>query len=150
MPTFRGVLADAAIAVPPEVLAALGSSRKRPAVCVNINGVEVRTTLMVYGGVTYIGLRKDQRGQMGITSGDVVEVAVALDTKERTVDVPPELAAVLNADPIARERFEALSLTNRREYVQWLTSAKRVQTCKERLHKVAELLKSGRRTPLSG
>jgi hypothetical protein len=150
MPTFRGALNDAAIEVPSEALVALGKSAKRPPVRVTINGVEVRTTLMVYGGVTYIGLRKDQRAQMGITSGDLVEVAVTLDTEERTVDVPPEFRAILDADPIARERFEALSHTNRREYVQWLTSAKRAETRQDRLAKVAELLKSGRRTPLGG
>ena len=43
--------------------------------------------------------------------------------------------------------FNALSFTNRKEYVQWLSSAKRPETRQKRLAEVAEMLKSGRRTP---
>ena len=147
--TFRGLLIDAGIEVPADALTALGSSAKRPPVRVVIHGVKVRTTLMVYGGRTLIGLRRDTREEMRITSGDEVEVDLALDTEKRTVPVPPEVAAVLDSDPEARGAFEALSLTNRREYVTWISSAKRAETREDRLGKVADMLKSGRRTPMA-
>jgi uncharacterized protein YdeI (YjbR/CyaY-like superfamily) len=59
-----------------------------------------------------------------------------------------DVAAALAADPDARARFEALSFTHRKEYVDWIQSAKRADTRQRRLAQATKLLKSGRRTPV--
>src|SRR4051812_30699119 len=61
--TFRGTLqidGGMLVEVPTHVLRALGPAR-RPAVRVTLNGVELRTTVAVYGGKSYLGFRKEIR-----------------------------------------------------------------------------------------
>lgn len=43
----------------------------------------------------------------------------------RELDLPRELAAALAAAPDARSQFEALAPAHRREYVRWVTEARR-------------------------
>jgi len=79
-PRFRGTLDGPAIEVPADVLAALGEGiGKRPPVRLVINGVELRTTVAVYGGRSYLGIRREMREAMGIASGDAVDVDVEVD-----------------------------------------------------------------------
>jgi hypothetical protein len=136
------------VEVPPEILQALGPAR-RPAVRVVINGVELRTTIAVYGGGSLIGLRREIREAAHVNPGELIEVAVALDTAARVVELPDDLAAVLAADPEASRKFEGLSFTNRKEYVGWVLQARTASTRQRRIADTPELLKSGRRTPLN-
>jgi uncharacterized protein YdeI (YjbR/CyaY-like superfamily) len=61
--------------------------------------------------------------------------------------VPPELAAALEGDPAARDAFDALSYTHRREYARWIADAKRDATRARRVAEALELLRAGVRTP---
>ncbi len=135
------------VEVPSDVLAALGPAR-RPAVRVVVNGVELRTTIAIYDGKAYLGFRREIREAAGLVPGQAVDVQVELDTSPRVVDIPDDLASVLAADAEARAAFERLSFTNRKEYVGWVTAAKRPETRQKRLAEVPRLLTSGRRTPL--
>src|SRR5712691_3983188 len=102
--TFGGTLQEDGgtfVEVPPDVLAGLGP-RKRPAVRVVINGVELRTTIAVYGGRSYIGIRREIREAAQIAPGEAIEVSVELDEQPRSVDLPDDLAEALAADPEAR------------------------------------------------
>jgi uncharacterized protein YdeI (YjbR/CyaY-like superfamily) len=65
----------------------------------------------------------------------------------RDVDVPPELAAVLERDAEAARAFEKLSYTHRKEYARWIAEAKRAETKQRRIATVAEMLRKGVRTP---
>jgi Bacteriocin-protection, YdeI or OmpD-Associated/Domain of unknown function (DUF1905) len=113
--------------VPHEVAAAL-SDAKRPPVTVTINGHEFRTRLAVYGGQPMVGVSKANRAAAGIDVGDTFDVAIAVDTGPREIEVPPDLAEALRGDPQAAAAFARLSYTHRREYVQWVTEAKREET----------------------
>ena len=149
--TFRTVLQGDSgmfVEVPPGILQALGPAR-RPAVRVVINGVELRTTIAVYGGRSLIGLRREIREAAQVSLGETLELAVELDTAARVVELPDDLAAVLAADPEASRRFESLSFTNRKEYVGWVLQARTPSTRERRIADTPELLKSGRRTPLN-
>ncbi|HEV7664772.1 MAG TPA: YdeI/OmpD-associated family protein, partial [Chloroflexota bacterium] len=136
--TFEGTLqpndetGGAFVAVPPQVMAKLGPT-KRPAVVVEVNGVELRTTIAAYGGKSLIGLRRDVRTAAGIALGETVQLTVALDDAPRTIEVPADFAAALAADAEASRIFDGLSHTNRKEYVAWLTDAKRPETRQRRL-----------------
>ncbi len=93
------------IIVPPEIVAALGSS-KRPAVQVTINGHTYRSTVTPLGGAFMLPVRAEVRAAAGIAAGDEVEVDVELDTAPRELVVPDEFSAALDAPPAATPRAE--------------------------------------------
>jgi hypothetical protein len=151
MVTFTAILrADGGMffEVPPEIMTALDGG-KRPAVRVVINGVVLRTTIAVYGGRSYIGVRREIRDAAKVMLGDEVELSVEIDAAPRIVELPEDLAVALAADPEANRIFEGLSFTNRKEYADWVLAAKRRETREQRVAEAPGLLKRGRRTPLS-
>ena len=91
-----------------------------------------RTTVMVYSGVPWIGLRKGQIAEMGLAAGQPVRVRVELDDALREVEVPADLAAALRADP---EGGAAVA--------RWVAEAKREATRQDRVTKTIERLKAG-------
>jgi uncharacterized protein YdeI (YjbR/CyaY-like superfamily) len=59
-------------------------------------------------------------------------------------ETPPELAAALRKNAAARRTFEAFSPSHRREYVEWITEAKRDETRQKRLAQTLEWLAEGK------
>jgi hypothetical protein len=146
---FRGQLRSAgdsggaAFDVPHDVAAAL-SDAKRPPVTVTINGHEFRTRLAVYGGQPMVGVSKANRAAAGIDLGDPFDVAIAVDTAPREIEVPPDLAEALAGDAEASATFDRLSYSHRREYVLWITEAKRPETRARRVAGALERLREGK------
>jgi hypothetical protein len=105
-----------------------------------VNGTEFRTTVAVYGGRFYVGFKTELRKAAGVEIGDEVEVELELDDAPREVELPPELAE-------AREEFERLSYTNKREYAEWISGAKREETRQRRAAKAVEMLRAGTNHP---
>jgi uncharacterized protein YdeI (YjbR/CyaY-like superfamily) len=91
-------------------------------------------------------LSAEHRTAAGVAAGDEVEVEVTPDLAPRTVEVPEDLVARLSADPAARATFEALAPGQRKEWVRWVTEAKRPETRADRVVKTVEALAAGRRT----
>jgi hypothetical protein len=127
-----------AVLVPPEVTAAFSS--KRPAVVATVNGTEYRSRLMVYGGKTYLGLRKDLLRQIGASVGDLIEIELTEDRAERVVTEPAELLEALAADPAARAAYDALAYTHRLEYARWISEGKQAETRATRTEKTIRRL----------
>jgi uncharacterized protein YdeI (YjbR/CyaY-like superfamily) len=86
------------------------------------------------------------RDAAGVKAGVPVEVTLALDEEVRTVDLPDDLAAALDAIPGARDTWDKASFTHRREYVEALLDAKKPETRAKRLEKAMAFVK-GRITP---
>jgi bifunctional DNA-binding transcriptional regulator/antitoxin component of YhaV-PrlF toxin-antitoxin module len=133
------------IVVPFDAREAFGEAR--PPIRGAVDGMPIRSRLSVYGGTTYLGLRRELREAAGIDVGDLVEVALELDDEPREVVVPAELAAALSADADVRATFDALAFTHRREYAEWVDGAKRAQTRAVRAAKAVEMLRDGIRHP---
>ena len=127
------------IEVPPEAVASLGGS-KRPAVTVTVDGYSYRSTVAPYGGRYLIPFAKEHRERSGIVPGRVVEVTLELDTAPRTVEVPAELAAALDARSGARAAFDRLSYTTRKEHARQVESAKAPETRQRRIDRILESL----------
>ena len=89
-------------------------------------------------------IRKEIRLRLGKGVGDEVLVAVTLDSSRREVEVPADLETALNGHPKSREKFEKLSYSHRREYVEWIDGAKREETRAARIAKAVELLAEGK------
>lgn len=127
------------IVVPDEVVEALGAGKK-PKVVVTVGGHTYRSSIASMGGRFLISLSADNRAKAGVAGGDDVEVELALDDAPRTVDLPPELAEALDADPAAKAAFDALSYSNQRRLAEPIGAAKAPDTKARRVEKVlAEL-----------
>lgn len=132
------------IEIPGEVVDALGAG-KRPAVTITLDGrYTYRSTVAVVGGAFMVGLSAEHRAASGLAGGDTVDVDIAVDTAPRTLDVPPELAAALDAEPAARATFDRLSYSNRYYHVLQVTGAKTDETRDRRIAKSIAALREGR------
>ncbi len=120
--------------VPAEAVAAL-SSGKRPKVKVSLNGYTYRSTVAAYGDVFMLPLSQEHRAAAGVKAGDELEVTLELDTEPRTVEVPDDLAAALEAGGVTAA-FNALSYTMRKEHVRQVTSARAADTRQRRIAKI--------------
>jgi hypothetical protein len=127
------------IAVPEEVMAGLGGSKK-PAVTVSLNGYAYRSTVATVDGRPMVGVSAEVRAGAGVAAGDRVEVVLELDTAPREVDVPPDLAAALAADPVAARRFDSLSYSNKRRHTLSVEGAKTPETRARRVAKAVATL----------
>ena len=112
---------------------------RRPAVIVDVNGFEYRSTVASMGGQFLLPFSADKRKATGLAAGDPITVTLTLDTAERTVDVPEDLAAALAAAGV-RERFDALAFTHRKEHVRAVEDAKKPETRTRRIEACVQKL----------
>lgn len=131
------------IRVPDDVVEAFGAGR-RPPVVVTINGFTYRSTIAVMDGVYMVGVSAENRAGTGVKGGDEVDVDIELDTAPRTVDVPIDLAAALDAAPKARETFDALSNSNKGYHVSQVSTAKTDETRQRRIARSVARLREGK------
>jgi hypothetical protein len=148
--TFQAVLGGKSgerptVELPFDVRAVFGAAR--PKVKATVNGVELRTTVAVYGGRSYVGFRAEIRAAAGIAIGDRIRVRLALDTAPREVELPQPLARALATDRAAKRAFDALAFSHRREYASWIEGAKQPQTQDRRVAKTLVMLRAGTKHP---
>jgi hypothetical protein len=116
----------------PHINMAVFAPRTRVPVVVTIRGFSWRTTVAPYGTDFYVPVRKEVREKIKAVEGETITVAIQRDTAPRAVDVPPDLARALKANG-AREVFDRLAFTHQKEFVQWITEAKRPETRSRRI-----------------
>jgi hypothetical protein len=63
-----------------------------------------------------------------------------IDAATKTIRLPDDLAAALKKDKIAASFFHSLSFTNRKEYVEWIVTARQDATRKARIKGTMERL----------
>jgi uncharacterized protein YdeI (YjbR/CyaY-like superfamily) len=63
------------------------------------------------------------------------------------VRLPEDLERAINVSKAARSFFEGLSYTNKKEYVEWVVTAKREETRTERIKGTVERLKMEWKNP---
>lgn len=131
------------IVVPPEVVAALGTS-KRPAVRVTINKHTYRSTVAVMGGVFMVGVSAENRTAAGLTAGDVVDVDLELDTAPRELAVPADLVAAIAGDEAAQRFWDGLSYSKKSRFVLSVEGAKTQETRQRRIDKSVVDLHEGK------
>jgi hypothetical protein len=70
-----------------------------------------------------------------------------IDPNSKQVFLPDDFAGALNKAPQQKAFFEQLSFTNKKEYLEWIVSAKREETRKARLSESLERLARGWKNP---
>ncbi|GIE92329.1 YdeI/OmpD-associated family protein [Actinoplanes regularis] len=126
-----------------EQAAAVGGGRKAFPVRVTVRDVTLPLRVARMGGENMIGLAKAARERAGVEIGAAYQVTIAAETEERTVEVPPELAAALAGDDAAKAAYEKLAYSHRKEFVRWISEAKRDATRADRITKTVEMLRAG-------
>src|SRR3954447_27008050 len=134
----------AAIVLDDEQVATVGEGAKRFPVVATVNDYTWRTSVARMGGEFLVGLNRQVREGAGVAAGDTVDVVVLLDKEPREVDVPDDLAAALEADAEAKAIFDALAFTHRKEYVRWITEAKKDDTRQRRVSQAIEMIRAGK------
>ena len=82
--------------------------------------------------------------QGGVVEGTEVDVEIALDTAPREVELPDDIAAAF--DDAARATYDGLAFSHRKEWVRWVTEAKKPETRASRIEKTVAALREGKAT----
>jgi hypothetical protein len=117
--------------------------------CIASSGFEgVRTINMdnVWTAMRFKKAEKIKHPTKVSITGVPVEIA-GVDQISRTITAPPDLIKLFSKNKKAETFFEALSFTNKKEYVGWITSAKKEETKIARLEATIEKLNSGKKNP---
>ncbi|HHV08905.1 MAG TPA: DUF1905 domain-containing protein [Clostridiales bacterium] len=135
---------DGAYIVPPfDVREVYGA--KRVKVIATFDGVGYRGSLVTMGGSYVIGMTQEVRRKIGKSFGDTVHVTLEKDVEERTVEAPDDFMEGMKQSPEALANYEKLSFTAKKEYVTWITAAKKAETRQSRIEKTIGQLKQGRK-----
>jgi len=126
--------------VPFDVHRVFGSKARVPVVG-TINGHPFRTSIMPVGdGTHYMAITKEMQASAQARAGDSVRVAMAVDTAARVIEIPDDLKAAFAANPDIEGSFAALAYTHRKEFVDWITAAKKPETRSQRIGKSLEMI----------
>jgi hypothetical protein len=128
----------AGFVIDPAVVDELGGGR-RPKVVVTIGGQSFRTSIASMGGRFLLGVSNENRGLTGVAAGDTVDFDLTLDVAPRTVDVPADFAEALAAVG-ARDAFDRLADSHRKEHVRAIEEAKKPETRARRIAKAVEMV----------
>jgi uncharacterized protein YdeI (YjbR/CyaY-like superfamily) len=90
-------------------------------------------------------MTQELRKKIGKDFGDTVHVTLEKDEEERVVEIPEDFMEVMKESPEALANYEKLSFTAKKEYVTWITSAKKAETRQSRLAKALDQLKQGKK-----
>ena len=127
------------IEIPEEVVLGFGRGKRVPVV-VTVNGYEFRNTIAFMGGQYLVGVSAAHRAASGLKAGDDIEVTLEVDDAPRVVEVPPELAEALAADPVAAAAWQKLSYSHQRRHAEPIVEAKSPETKVRRVEKTIAAL----------
>jgi hypothetical protein len=134
-----------AIDIPFDVEKTFGA-RGRVPVRGTLNGAPFRSSIFrMGGGCHFMAVNRETREGAGVGGGETVSVVMERDEEPRTVEVPADFLRALRADRAAREAWERLSYTHRKEHVRAVEEAKRPETRARRIEKSIALLAAGRK-----
>jgi hypothetical protein len=122
--------------------------KKRVKVKAWFDGKLYRGTLMRMGrNCDWLGITQEIRKNIRKNPGDSVHVVIEEDKEERTIAIPEDLAELLRKNESESDYFHSLAFTHRKEYVNWILSAKREETRFARLEKTIDMLKRKKKNP---
>jgi len=114
-----------------------------------INGHPFRATLEPDGqGGHWLQVDRELREAAGAEAGDDVSLEIAPVAEEPEPKVPADLRkALAAAHPKARAVWPDITPVARRDWIQWIESAKREETRLKRIENGCDMLAKGKRRP---
>jgi hypothetical protein len=127
--------------VPFDVEKTFGSKARVP-VCGAINGFAFRNSLMPNGDGTHsMAVNKSLQAGAKAQAGDTVSVLMEVDSQKRVVTLPGELKKALQSDQGAAAIYKSLSPSHRKEFAEWVASAKQPATRLSRAQRSVKLIR---------
>ena len=77
------------------------------------------------------------------------EIFKWVDPSTKKIKLPPDVADAFKKNKKQSDIFEALSFTNKKEYLEWIVTAKREETRSERVKQTIERLGKGWKNPVN-
>ena len=129
------------VVVPDAVAAAAGLS-VRSRVRGTVGTTPYRSSLMKYSGRYHLGVHKATLAAAQVQAGDLVDIAIELDDQPLPEDSVPEiLAKRLDQSAPAKQAWQKLAPSHRREHVKAINEAKKDETKLRRIEQLmAQLL----------
>ncbi|MFT4177870.1 MAG: YdeI/OmpD-associated family protein [Thermomonas sp.] len=81
----------------------------------------------------------------GIEASDTVALEIAPAAKEPEPRLPPDLRKALAGAPAALAQWKTITAAARRDFIQWLSTAKQVDTRARRIRNACDMLAAGKR-----
>jgi hypothetical protein len=111
-----------------------------------INGHAFRAVLQPDGQKSHwLALTAPMLKGAGASVGDTVTLEIAPSQKELETKIPADLRAALAEAPKAAALWSAITPVARRDWIQWITSAKRAETRARRIHNACDMLAKGKK-----
>ena len=111
-----------------------------------INGFPFRATLEPDGQKSHwLRVDRKMREGAGAEAGDVVTLEIAPAAEEPEPKVPADFRKALAAAPKARALWSDITPVARRDWIQWITSAKQPETRVRRVNNACSMLSAGKR-----
>jgi hypothetical protein len=135
-----------AFLVLPKAASAKLPTRSMTTVDGTLNGHPFRATLEPDGKKSHwLKVNKRLRDAAGANSGDSVTVEIRPAGVELESRVPTDLRKALAASAKARALWSEITPIARRDWIQWITSAKRPETRTRRVENACKMLAGGKR-----
>lgn len=96
-------------------------------------------------GSHWLKVPRALREAAGAGIGDTVALEVTPASEEPEPKVPADLRKALAAAPEARAQWSGLTPVARRDWIAWITSAKKAETRARRVDNACDMLASGKR-----
>lgn len=108
------------------------------------DGYEYRGSLAKMGHHCHcLGITQKIRKEINKQTGDLVHVVITKDNAPRIVQIPEDFKRELEENKEAKNVFCSLSYSNQKRFVEWITSAKKIETRDKRLKGSVSMLLEG-------
>ncbi|QCR25099.1 YdeI/OmpD-associated family protein [Pontibacter sp. SGAir0037] len=132
--------------VPQPVVQQLGGKLKVRLLCTVNNQLTFQCGLMALGnGSAYISLNTKRLKQLKLKAGDKAVVALAKDESKYGMEIPEELAELLQQDDEGNKRFNLLTPGKQRYIIHYVASVKSSQL---RIDRAILLIKNLKKLPV--
>jgi hypothetical protein len=111
-----------------------------------INGIAFQAMLEPDGQKGHwLKVDRKMQGAAKAHAGDIVALEIVPAEEAPEPKVPADLRKALAAAPRARELWSGITPTARRDWIYWITSAKRPETRARRIENACSMLTAGKR-----
>ncbi len=114
--------------------------------CITELGFETVRSIALDNVWTALRFKKSDTAETKKDSFSSANPAPGVNYATKTIETPAALQTLLNKNKTALTTYENLSFSHKREYVEWILSAKKEETKTKRLHTTIEKLAEGKKT----